>query len=125
MNTHALGKPLKALKGRFTDENKLRLAADVAAVVKAFHGITVPPNGCASLQPDYWSKFINERLRICVDKHKKWQRLPPALLEQLPSYLPASAEALDPEPCVIIHGDLHHEVCAVSTCSFPLPLTTQ
>ena len=102
---------MKLLKDGFTEDMKLEFAVGIAKRFKDFHSLPVPEqNGCGPFQQDHFANFIKHRMKICLEKHKKWKHLSPRLLEQLPSYLASSADDLLKGPMRLIHGDMHHEV---------------
>jgi hygromycin-B 7''-O-kinase len=79
----------------------------MGAVVKDLHGISLRGS---QVFPDDWAPFLaflDRQRRECVQRHRAWGTLPPALIDQIEAYLlPVEELILPRERPHLIHADL-------------------
>lgn len=79
------GTLLEGLWETLPQSNKKILISELGALIKEVHSLDT--DGLIGLQND-WDHFIKQQMEGCVEQHRK-NELPPALIEELPSYIKA------------------------------------
>jgi hygromycin-B 7''-O-kinase len=72
------------------------IARDLGRWLRLLHSIRLEP--CSAALPPDWQPFarwIAAQRAACVENHRRWESLPPRLLEQLDAYLPDAEMLLD------------------------------
>ena len=104
-----------------------QVAHELGAAMRCVHELPVPDGA-------YWTRdWVGERRAGCVERHRRWGSLPPALIEQIDDYLdrpplsatcpPSPPSPPSVTPRCLVHGDLHAEHVFIATDSAGLRLT--
>ncbi|MFU8806245.1 MAG: phosphotransferase family protein [Bradymonadaceae bacterium] len=103
--TRLAGRSLAEARQDLSDDDALRLAVDLGALVKRLHRIEPEPVDEAEAS---WKRFVDERLAFC----RTWPEellLPPCLEEGALAFLAEHEEFLCEGPLVLLHADLKAE----------------
>lgn len=104
------GRPYAARQDRLAAEEREGVARQLGAFLARLHALPLPREGPLAT----WDRFLQllrRRRREGPTDHLRWGHLPPALCDELESFLPRDpASLLEPgRPPSFVHGDLHGE----------------
>lgn len=108
ISTRITGESYGQAQARLSDEEQLHVAGWLGSFARQLHTLPVLPG--VSFQPtwDAFAAFLAARRAACVADQRRWQVLPPALIDQIDAYLPPLDELIDrSHPPSLIHADLN------------------
>lgn len=104
------GTSFGSARNAMTNNNQETVVRWLGRQMRAFYALRLPESGELSPAADRWSRFLGQRYAACVENHRRWNTLPPQLLDQIEKYLPPVEALIDraTRPC-LLHADLNED----------------